>query len=305
MYALIDVSVIMSVFSIDRADDVVNCIESLKKQTLPPKEIVIAIDPNSTLVSYYTKRLGSSVKLVVSDVFGLSAARNMGVKSCTSDFLAFIDDDAVAEKNWLENLTSNFNNPLTIGVGGHIIPVWPDKRPAWLPEELYWTIGCSYKGLPIKKMPIRNPIGCNMAFRRRVFENVGFFRTDMGRVGCMLMSHDDTEFGMRVTATLAGSTIIYDPHAVVHHVVAPHRVCFTYVMRRSYAEGFSKAFVLSGNQTSKEPLRTEKNYLLSLLRGTPQMLLRGNVKTGLFRCCTLWMSTLMVFLGYLVGFCSR
>jgi GT2 family glycosyltransferase len=293
--------VIISVFSIERADDVVNCINSVKNQTLPPKEIIVVLDPADAIVAYYKARLGSSVKLVVSDAFGLSAARNMGINSCTSEFLAFIDDDAVADKNWLKNLVSNFNDSLIIGVGGHIIPVWSNQTPGWFPEELYWIVGCSYKGLPTKKTTIRNPIGCNMAFRRSVFENVGFFSTDMGRIGNVLMGHDDTEFGIRATSKLHRTTIIYDPKAIVYHKVSPNRVNLKYVVRRSYSEGFSKAFVSTNNQLNKDTLGTEKNYVRSLLLGTPQILLRGNVKTGPSRCWTLWVATIMVFLGYIVG----
>jgi glycosyltransferase involved in cell wall biosynthesis len=296
-----NVSVVISVFSIDRAKDVVACIESLKKQTVLPKEIIVVLDPNNNLVSYYKKLLDSSVKLVVSDTFGLSAARNTGIKNCSSELIAFIDDDAVADKNWLRHLVSNFGNSLIIGVGGHIIPVWPNKNPTWLPEELYWIVGCSYKGLPKKKASIRNPIGCNMAFRRSVFENAGFFSTHMGRIGSVLMGHDDTEFGIRATGKLPETTIIYDPQAIVYHRVSPNRVNLTYVVRRSYSEGFSKAFISNNNLNKKGHLVTEKNYLRALFSGTHQMLLRGNVKTGPSRCLMLWIATLMVFLGYIVG----
>ena len=158
-------------------------------------------------MSYYRNRLDSSVKLVVSDAFGLSAARNMGIRSCDSELIAFIDDDAVADRDWLRYLVSNFIDLSVIGVGGRIIPEWPDQNPSWFPEELYWIVGCSYKGLPTKKAPIRNPIGCNMAFRRSVFEKAGYFSTDTGRVGNVLMGHDDTEFGIRANNKLTGTTI--------------------------------------------------------------------------------------------------
>jgi len=299
--SLSDVSVVISVFSIERADNVVACIESLKKQTLPPKEVVVVLDPDSVLVSYYEGRLGSSVRLVVSDGFGLSAARNVGVKSCGSEFIAFIDDDAVADRDWLRCLVSSFVDSLVIGVGGRVVPVWPGQRPGWFPEELYWVIGCSYKGLPMKKASVRNPIGCNMAFRRSVFERVGLFNTNIGRVGNVLLGHDDTEFGIRATSKLLGSTIIYDPQAVVYHRVSSNRVSFNYVVRRSYFEGFSKAFLSKSSSINKDNLGIEKNYLRFLLLSTPQMLLRGNVKTGFSRCWTLWVATAMVFLGYIIG----
>jgi glucosyl-dolichyl phosphate glucuronosyltransferase len=297
----LDATVIISVYSIDRANDVLDCVESLKKQTLPPKEIVVVLDPDKTLVSYYRSRLDSSVKLVVSDAFGLSAARNKGIKSCDSEIIAFIDDDAVADSDWLRNLASNFSDSSVIGVGGRIIPVWPDQNPDWFPEELFWIIGCSYKGLPTKKAPIRNPIGCNMAFRRSTFEKAGYFNIDTGRVGNVLMGHDDTEFGIRATNTLAGTIIIYEPKAVVYHRVSKNRVSLNYVLKRSYSEGFSKALISKRSQANKAALVTEKSYFRSLFLGTPRMIFQNNAQNGPFRCWTLWVATIMVFLGYTVG----
>jgi len=299
--SLNDISVVISVYSIERADDVMACIESLNRQTLLPKEVIVVLDPNDTLVNYYKKRLNASVKIVVSDAFGLSSARNMGLKSCDSEIIAFIDDDAVADKDWLKNLSTNFDDPLVIGVGGRIVPIWPNQNPEWFPEELYWIVGCSYKGLPTKKATIRNPIGCNMAFRRYAFEKAGCFSTTTGRVGDKLMGHDDTEMGIRVARRLPGALIIYDPFSIVYHRVSSNRVNITYVLRRSYSEGFSKAFVSNSSQITEAALGTEKVYLRTLIVDTPQMLFRGNVRAGPSRCLTLWVATAMVFLGYLVG----
>jgi GT2 family glycosyltransferase len=295
------VAVVISVYSIDRANNVVDCIESVRKQTLPPKEIIVVLDPGQALVAYYKKRLGSTVRLIVSDDFGLSSARNMGIKGSNSEIIAFVDDDAVADRDWLKNLVRNFDDSSVIGVGGRIVPVWPIKNPGWFPEELYWIVGCSYKGLPTKKAVIRNPIGCNMIFKRSVFEEVGCFSTSVGRIGSKLLCCDDTEFGIRATSKLAGAKIIYEPDAVVYHLVSENRVSLKYVLKRSYSEGFSKAFVSRSDLANKSTLNTEKDYLRTLLLNTPSILFQSNMRTGASRCRTLWVATTMVFLGYIAG----
>lgn len=301
VFILESVAVVISVYSIHRAKSLVACIDSLKKQTLVPKEIVVVLDPDYSLIAYYRKLLGSSVKIVISDAFGLSAARNIGIKNSISEIVAFIDDDAMADRNWLRNLVANFGGSSVIGAGGRIIPVWPAQNPEWFPEELYWIVGCSYKGLPTKKTPVRNPIGCNMAFRRQVFEMVGYFSTDTGRVGNKLMGHDDTEFGIRATTQLTGTKIFYDPTAIVYHRVSENRINLNYILKRSYSEGLSKAFVLNSHQINKGTINTEKKYLRTLILTTPSILLKGNLKTRLPRCYTLWFASTMVFLGYFIG----
>jgi GT2 family glycosyltransferase len=297
----LDISVVISVYSIERAKDLLDCVNSLKQQSHVPLEIIVVLDPKDAIIKFYRKLLGDKVKLVISNSVGLSAARNEGVKNANGDIIAFIDDDAVADINWLQRMVTVFEDPTVIGVGGRIIPVWPAENPKWFPEELYWVVGCSYKGLPQKKAPIRNPIGCNMAFRKSVFAKIGYFSTTTGRVGNNLLGHDDTEFGMRATNKLSGTQIIYDPHSIVYHRVSMGRVSLKYVLKRSYAEGYSKALVIKGAQTKKTSLNTEKVYLASMFLGFPSLLTQNSLWVSFSRTVTLWVATAMVFLGYLAG----
>jgi glycosyltransferase involved in cell wall biosynthesis len=298
---LSNVDVIISVYSIDRAKDVAACIASVKAQSLPPKEIIVVLDPNADLINYYRSRLDTGIKLLISPAFGLCSARNMGIANSASELVAFIDDDAVADPDWLKNLVQNFEDLSVVGVGGRIIPVWPKKNPEWFPEELYWIVGCSYKGLPNIKAPIRNPIGCNMAFRRSTFEAIGCFSIDVGRVGNKLLGHDDTDFGIRIARKLPYVQILFEPNAIVYHQVSPNRVNLKYVIKRSYAEGFSKAFVARNNLVSKSILGSETTYLHTLLRSMPSLIFSTKVSSRIPKLATLLLSTMLVFIGYIVG----
>ena len=83
-------------------------------------------------------------------------------------------------------------------VGGVAHPHWPTwpsggRRPRLLPGagrttgdatgELDWVVGCTYTGQPTAQAEVRNLMGCNMSFRREVFERVGGFAEDIGRIG--------------------------------------------------------------------------------------------------------------------------
>ena len=295
-----DVSVVISVFSVDRAKDVMNCIDSIKKQSNAPKEIIVVLDPKEELIKFYKEKL-VDVKIVVSSDFGLSFARNMGVKGSQNEIIAFIDDDAFADKKWLEMMVRNFNDSSVIGVGGRIEPVWDDGFPAWFPEELYWIVGCSYKGLPKTRTAIRNPIGCNMSFKRRVIEEVGYFNTRVGRIGNKLLGHEDTEFGIRVTKKFSGLKIVYEPDAIVYHHVPKTRSTLKYIINRSFAEGFSKAFLSRNASGNKSQLDPEEQYLKMLLLSIPSKILKHKVLTSFAQISTILISTLMVFLGYVSG----
>src|SRR5438309_304846 len=78
---------------------------------------------------------------------GLSSARNAAVARSRGEYIAFIDDDAVAHDEWLINLVSAFADRTVIGAGGHAHPLWAEPPPAWFPPEFLWVVGCSYTGL--------------------------------------------------------------------------------------------------------------------------------------------------------------
>ena len=66
---------------------------------------------------------------------GLSYARNLGWKKAAGEFVAFIDDDAVASKGWLLRILAAFQSIPNLGaVGGKIEPIWEESPPPWLDD---------------------------------------------------------------------------------------------------------------------------------------------------------------------------
>jgi glycosyltransferase involved in cell wall biosynthesis len=295
------VSVVVSTYTKERLRDVKRCIKSLKRQTLHPSEIILVLDPNEELVNFYRSKVSEAVRIVVSDHVGLSDARNAGIKNANGEVVAFIDDDATADAKWLENLMVNYEDIDVVGVGGRIDPKWEGQRPFWFPEELYWIIGCSYQGQTLERKEIRNPIGCNMSFRRSVFEKVGYFRSDIGRFGKALLCDEETEFSVRALNTIANSKILYEPSAIVHHNVNEVRGSVKYLWQRSFYEGLSKAIMTSKDITS-ESLSTEDFYLKYLLSvSLPSRLRKAYKIENTTKILAIFISIFGVFAGFAIG----
>lgn len=296
-----NVSIIISTYTRKRLPEIQRCLASIEKQTVPPAEVLLVLDPYSELVEFYRQNVPGFVKIVVSNGFGLSHARNTGVKQASSNIVAFIDDDALADPRWLENSLANYQNVDVMGVGGFISPYWETTRSPWLPEELDWIVGCSYKGLPTRRAEIRNPIGCNMSFRKEVFKQVGFFRTDIGRFGSMLLCNEETEFAIRALRCKPSSKIVFEPSAVVYHQVRKDRERLSYIWRRSFYEGISKA-IISFKSASPKVLSTENLYLKFLItRSIPRRLKNFYRKNQSSELLALFVSLTAVSAGFLVG----
>jgi glycosyltransferase involved in cell wall biosynthesis len=297
------ISVIISTYSKDFKDQVIACINSLQKQTLLPNEILLILDNDPDLICFFKSVVPTGVKVLASNGFGLSNARNAGVKHAKSEIVAFIDDDAVADKDWLRNIFKDYSEPSIVGVGGRVIPLFAGgKSFEWFPEELNWVIGCSYKGQKNSREVIRNPIGCNMSFRRSIFEKVGYFKHDVGRLGKVLLDGEEPEFSMRISKKIPNAKILNEPYAVVLHKVAPKRMTFKYVCKRSFYQGFSKALISETLADNSLNMSTENTYLSYLLTSSVKSRLSRfyNLK-NLSQLTLLFISSSLVFTGFIIG----
>ena len=253
-------TVIVCAFTTDRWDDVRAAIDSLSRQTHRPEQVLLVIDHCPPLFERARGEFAGVQVLRSTGEKGLSGARNTGVRAATGDVVAFLDDDAVADREWAERLLAPYADPDIIGVGGCAQPSWDEPRPRWFPREFDWVVGCSYRGLPRIPAQVRNFIGANMSFRRDVLMRLDGFRPDLGRIGTRPLGGEETELCIRAADAFGGSLLLYDPSAVVHHRVRAERGRWRYFRARCYAEGLSKAAV-SRHAGAGQALASERTYL--------------------------------------------
>lgn len=255
--------VVVCAFSLERLDQTVASVESVLAQRTKPAQVLVVVDHNEQLHEMLRSRLPRDVEIIANTgPRGLASARNTAVMASHGDPIVFIDDDAIAHERWLETLLAAFEDPEVIGAGGHALPRWESEQPAWFPDEMLWVVGCSYRGLPATGV-VRNPLGCNMAFRAEVFERVGSFDPAMGRVGSHPVGCEETEFCIRAVRALPAGKLVLVSGAEVEHAVRRDRGRPSYLLRRCFYEGVSKALVRKlGDPRS---LDTEREYVRKVL----------------------------------------
>ncbi len=300
----LDTSVIICAYTEERWHDLVAAVQSLKQQSTAPCEIIVVIDHNPTLLARVQVHLTDIIAIENRERQGLSGARNSGIAVAQGKLIAFLDDDAVAEPDWLTCLGRCFADPRVLGVGGKVEPLWLSKRPAWFPEEFYWVVGCSYRGLPETLAVVRNPYGGCTCYRREMFETVGGFRNDIGRVGKRPLGCEETELCIRAKQHWPQKIFLYEPRAKIHHRVPTSRLYWHYFRSRCYAEGHSKA-VVSGYVGAKDGLASERSYIRRTL---PQGIVHGisdafvhHDMGGLLRAGTIVAGLAVTTWGYLTG----
>lgn len=304
---MLDVSAIICTYAEERWDDLAVAVESLQKQIIPPREIIVVVDHNVRLFQRTQAQMLGIVVTENHEERGLSGARNHGIAIATSTFVAFLDDDAVAEPDWLLRLSQHCEDPKVLGAGGAVDPLWLCKRPAWFPEEFYWVVGCSYLGLPQVLSEVRNPYGGCACFRREVFEVAGGFRVGIGRAGSRPLGGEETELCIRARQRWPHRVFLYDPQAKIHHRIPPSRSKWHYFRSRCYAEGLSKALITK-YVGARASLASERGYTLTvLLLGVVRSLMNSFLhfdKHEFLRACAIVCGLAITTLGFVVGLIS-
>ena len=113
-------SISVIVVTLNRAESLQEVLRSLIRQERQPDEVIV-VDNGSTdntkeVVLNFKDKL--NIKYVYEAQSGIPYARNAGIRNATKDIIAFIDDDCVADRNWLKYLEIPFIKDPYIGVVG-------------------------------------------------------------------------------------------------------------------------------------------------------------------------------------------
>jgi cellulose synthase/poly-beta-1,6-N-acetylglucosamine synthase-like glycosyltransferase len=148
---------------------------------------------------------------------GVAAARNRAIRESQGRWIAFHDDDQIADPRWLVELLNLANEKRCPVVGGDVRLILPEKNTRQLSgvcrrllgEMVGMTEVCQFGR---KLVPGTN----NMMIERTLFDKVGTFDETM------LAGGEDAELYRRIRST--GCECWYTPRAVVHHIIPEHRL---------------------------------------------------------------------------------
>jgi GT2 family glycosyltransferase len=185
-------------------------LESLSAQTLPHEAFEVIVigdegDPGEAVVTEFARlrRLDVRFGFVPNDPWrgkSPSLKRNFGAAQAHADWIAFIDDDCVADENWLTGSTPYFDDPANGGVEGR--KTIPKTDPPTL----------TYRGLLLFTRPGGYQTA-NMFYRRALFQEIGGFDT------MFPFYLEDTDLAWSVLDR--GLRIPHASEAVVTHPVPP------------------------------------------------------------------------------------
>tara|TARA_B100000315_G_C14562353_1_gene581164 strand:- start:365 stop:1270 length:906 start_codon:yes stop_codon:yes gene_type:complete len=218
------------------------CLESLEKQTAikADYEIVVVNNHSNELSENLIKEFkdqNNNIRFINEPIQGLSHARNRGWKESSGRYIAFIDDDSKAEKNWCKYIIECFYKikPTPASVGGKILPWYDIDPPYWFNDRIEtrsWGNEAGYLVPPRAKYGFN---GSNMAFDQHVLELMGGFSTQYGMIGDELRLGEETELFMRLYKK--HPKFWYDPQIIIYDYIPSPNMKLRYLLMRSYKSG--------------------------------------------------------------------
>lgn len=258
-------------------------LQCLAQQDLPKEffEIILVNNRSTDQTEKICKRFSEENRNLNFHYFyeekaGLSHARNRGISESRGDLIVFLDDDAMAVKQYLSVTRKYFlENEKVLAGGGKIVPQYETEAPSWMSVFLLPLVSALDMGDSIKEFPgSKHPIGANMFFRKRFFTEQGDFKTDLGRKGDILLGGEEKDIFSRIDRNK--NPIIYLPGAEVVHIVPAKR------LHRDHIDKLARGIGIS------ESIRVGNNF-----RGGILMYLREFMK---------WGGSVILFFIYLIKF---
>ena len=225
--------------SYNRANYIIDALNSLYAQTAGLNFFeTIIVDNNSTdntaevLKQWRASNINGSFNYLTETNQGASFARNKGAASAKGQWLCFMDDDAVATPNYVENIIKHIETkPDAIGFGGRIIPKYIPAEPKWMSYYVSSLVGnFDYAPSACAFENGKYPIESNMIVRKDIYDSIGGFNTEIpGVVGTLRIGGEGKELFYKILAL--GHTIYYDPSIEVQHVVEVKKLTSEYMYR--------------------------------------------------------------------------
>lgn len=164
----------------------------------------------------------------------ISIARNACLQACTADYLAFIDDDELASRGWLQELYSTMTETRASAVLGPVEAEYDRSAPNWMQRGDFHSTSPVWVGGAIKTgytcnvlLDMRSPV---MSGRR--------FDLALGQSG-----GEDTQFFSSVTD--GGGTIAFAPAAFLKEPVPQKRASFSWLAKRRFRSGQTHGRILA------------------------------------------------------------
>lgn len=166
---------------------------------------------------------------------GLAHARNLGWQKAWGEYVAYIDDDAIASPNWVKNIQAFIkDHPKVVIFGGPYTSSNQAKIPSWIPTELTSKILSGKKDRPID-LGLEWLNGTNIIIKKSLLKKLKGFDESLGVNASKRAYGEETDLQIRANNT--GYQAWYSPNIKVEHFFAPEKQSMAYLLKNQFIHG--------------------------------------------------------------------
>ena len=223
-----------------------NAIISLQEQNFPRDDYeIIIVDNNSTdktpeIVEECNKKREKEVIYIEEPKIGLHNARHAGTRVAKGKILAYVDDDVICDRSFLTEILKAYRDADVGCVGGRILPKWEIKPPDWI--NMFPKSYLSILDEDGEKREVQWVYGCNFSIRKKLLFELGGFNPDAFHEKKLWWMRGDGEIGLLKKVHDIGKKVIYNPKAIVWHVIPRNRLTISYFKERAFKSGVEASF---------------------------------------------------------------
>ena len=174
---------------------------------------------------------------------GLSFARNRGYKEAHGNYIAYLDDDALAPENWIDTALQIMGTYDPDAFGGPIYPFYLNEKPNWFKDEYEIRMHQENTGWLKKENYLS---GSNMLFKRDILHEFKGFDTNLGMTGKKIAYGEETELVMRLHN--ANKKLYYDRKLIVKHLVPEFKQHLSYFIYKQIKQVKSLSAIKTENE---------------------------------------------------------
>ncbi len=229
----------IAICTYDRSTLLSECLQSIYVQEGEDVEVIVVSNhpsPSKLADVQEITSLYKGCKLLHEGNVGLSHARNLALKHCHTKYIAYVDDDARLNVNYLSTAKNLLKEHSMICLGGHIQSWWYYGRSNWLAED--W----GQKPLLAEHLQILKDDqylwGSNIIVDTQCLKEVGGFPLKRGMIGTKLGY--GAENLMQIELRSRGHAIFYTPTLIVDHVITAEKLHLSWHLKsivRTYNDG--------------------------------------------------------------------
>ncbi|WP_216395414.1 glycosyltransferase [Arcanobacterium phocae] len=201
------------------AQDTIDAVKYLRQTSWPQDQLEIVVVENNSgddSLAKFREQIPNEVIVDAGKNLGFAGGCNLGVASSTGDVVAFLNNDARPDENWISAAVARIEADPKIGCVASKVLNWEGDKIDYVDGSLTWfgmgykrEAGWDYVGQGSSEKNVLFATGAAMFVPRHVYEELGGFDEKF------FMFYEDVDFGWRVT--LAGYDVRYVPTSIAYH----------------------------------------------------------------------------------------